>query len=102
MTIPRVYDDPEDDEKRDDASAPHRYVCVSCRTVSPEVQTEYTLISARFGWRLTRFARAGKVVYEWRCPPCWAKYKEQRAQQGEPVPSSSQPVPSGPRRRDDR
>ena len=50
--------------------------CVDCRAPSPDVDTEYTLISSRFGWRLTRKqGRDGAVILEWRCPECWARFK---------------------------
>lgn len=50
--------------------------CVDCKTRSPETQTNYTLISSRHGWRLTRnFDREGNKVMEWRCPTCWTRYK---------------------------
>jgi hypothetical protein len=38
--------------------------------------TNYTLISARHGWRLTLHTAAnGTRQAEWRCPMCWATYK---------------------------
>ena len=53
--------------------------CVGCRTKAPDTQTEYTLISSRFGWRLTRrIERDGTFAMEWRCPGCWQKYKAER------------------------
>jgi hypothetical protein len=54
--------------------------CVGCGKNAPETDTNYTLISAQFGWRLTRVKRAdGTVVLEWRCPTCWREYKKTRA-----------------------
>jgi len=62
--------------------------CIDCRAPSPDVETEYTLISSRFGWRLTRrLERDGATTLEWRCPACWARYKQLKAASGEP-PSS--------------
>jgi hypothetical protein len=53
--------------------------CVDCSRESPETNTNYTLISAQYGWRLQRTRRAdGVVVVEWRCPECWRRYKEAR------------------------
>jgi hypothetical protein len=53
--------------------------CVGCRARAPETETEYTLISSRFGWRLTRrIDRDGTFVMEWRCPTCWQNYKAER------------------------
>jgi len=52
-------------------------VCVDCRTRSPETDTNYTLISARHGWRLSRRRAAdGSFAMEWRCPACWQRFKE--------------------------
>ena len=57
-----------------------RQTCVGCRKQSPETDTEYTLISAQFGWRLTRKRGAGdSYAIEWRCPTCWAAYKLRNA-----------------------
>lgn len=51
--------------------------CVGCNASSPKTDTEYTLISARHGWRLTRTRSAdGTAVVEWRCPDCWKTYKQ--------------------------
>ena len=64
-----------------------RQTCIGCGKKSPETETNYTLISAQFGWRLTRYRDAdGNIVIEWRCPNCWRDYKKAK---GEP-PSGSQ------------
>lgn len=56
----------------------YRQTCVGCGVISPETQTNYTLISAQHGWRLTRVKQAdGTVQAEWRCPRCWQKLKSQ-------------------------
>jgi hypothetical protein len=53
--------------------------CVGCGKNAPETDTNYTLISAQFGWRLTRVKRTdGSVALEWRCPTCWRDYKRAR------------------------
>jgi DNA-directed RNA polymerase subunit RPC12/RpoP len=53
--------------------------CVTCGKQAPETETNYTLISAQFGWRLTRYKRAdGTLVLEWRCPNCWKEFKRSR------------------------
>ncbi len=53
-----------------------RQTCVGCQKQSPETDTEYTLISAQFGWRLTRRRVVGETfAIEWRCPTCWAAFK---------------------------
>lgn len=50
--------------------------CVGCGAPSPDTETVYTLISARFGWRLRHARRPdGTVVVEFRCPGCWARLK---------------------------
>jgi hypothetical protein len=89
---------------------PTIYICVGCRARSPEVETEYTLISSRFGWRLTRrFDKDGRFAMEWRCPTCWQRYKsekqlattpseglpaysEERSERPTPPPPSSRPL----------
>lgn len=53
-----------------------RRQCVTCGTLSPATETNYTLISSQHGWRLTReLDRSGQFVMQWRCPKCWAKHK---------------------------
>ena len=67
--------------------------CNDCRIVSPETETEFTLISAQHGWRLSRvFGNDGKVTLEWRCPKCWQAFKQRRLLTQTPldgVPASS-------------
>jgi hypothetical protein len=68
-----------------------RQTCADCHDLSPETETNYTLIGARFRWRLTRIKRDdGTLLVEWRCPACWRRYKESR---GEAVPPSTRPGP---------
>lgn len=53
--------------------------CVDCRTKVPPQDDESALISMKYGWRLTRVvAPSGEATLEWRCPKCWAVYREQR------------------------
>lgn len=67
-----------DDETADGVSRHH---CVDCGIASPETETNYTLISARYGWRLTRKIDAsGCIQMEWRCPRCWEIFR--RSQTG--------------------
>ena len=55
--------------------------CVDCGAASPVTETNYTLISPAFGWRLCkRFDASGERVLEWRCPNCWERYKKKRGQ----------------------
>jgi hypothetical protein len=64
-----------------------RQTCIGCGKRSPETETNYTLISAQFGWRLTRYrAPDGSIIIEWRCPTCWRDYK--KSSRGEASPSS--------------
>jgi hypothetical protein len=61
------------DETAHDTSRQH---CVDCGVLSPETETNYTLISARYGWRLTRKVDAtGRSQMEWRCPRCWEAFR---------------------------
>ena len=85
-----------------------RQTCVDCHELSPETETNYTLIGSRFGWRLTRSKAAdGTVLVEWRCPSCWRIYKAARGETtagssrfstgvGEPPSGTRRAVPSGP------
>lgn len=81
-----------------------RQTCIGCGKKSPETETNYTLISAQFGWRLTRYKDTdGSVVIEWRCPTCWREYK--KAKGADAIPPSgflpehraSDPASSQPR-----
>jgi hypothetical protein len=65
--------------------------CVDCRTLAPETNTYYTLIGPTHGWRMTRTAQGGgkDMLVEWRCAPCWRKYKAAAAAAGR-YPSSGQ------------
>lgn len=67
--------------------------CIDCNKQSPETETDYTLIGAQFGWRLTRApATDGSLHLEWRCPTCWIEYKRSHGP-GEASRSSSTPPP---------
>ena len=53
-----------------------RPICVGCATLAPETTSNHTLISARFGWRLTRSKLPdGDWKFEWRCSKCWRQHK---------------------------
>src|SRR5258708_4333201 len=81
--------------------------CIDCGASAPETNTNYTLISSTFGWRLTRrLLTDGTRAVEWRCPACWRAH--QNARQGAREPehldravgeSASAPPISAPRRR---
>src|SRR5258708_30871392 len=56
-----------------------RETCADCGKEAPQTETNYTLISAQFGWRLTRSTDAsGGVLVEWRGPGCWGGVKKRR------------------------
>jgi hypothetical protein len=60
-----------------EAMSDQGHKCVECGAISPPTETNYTLISPRHGWRLTRAVDAnGNKTMEWRCPSCWAKYRD--------------------------
>jgi hypothetical protein len=51
--------------------------CIDCKKRAPTTQSDYTLISAQFGWRLSRTQLPnGTYEVDWRCPECWAAYKK--------------------------
>ncbi|WP_437288378.1 hypothetical protein [Sorangium sp. So ce406] len=53
--------------------------CVDCSTPAPKTETNYTLISSRYGWRLTRTVDAnGRRMMEWRCPSCYTRHRAKR------------------------
>jgi hypothetical protein len=62
----------------DDLRNVERQTCADCGKDSPETETNYTLISAQFGWRLTRAYTDDGLVIEWRCPECWREHKLKR------------------------
>jgi hypothetical protein len=55
-------------------------VCIKCGKKSPKTDTDYTLISQRYGWRLSREKRAGVYEVQWYCPSCWATRKASASQ----------------------
>jgi hypothetical protein len=72
---------------------PDRHTCVDCHGKSPETNTDYTLISAEFGWRLSRERNAdGTVRMEWRCPNCWRAFKASKDDMRPPMRSTIREV----------
>lgn len=64
-------------------AARRNHQCVDCRAWSPDIDENVTLVSG-MGWRLhRRLNDAGEMVFEWRCPPCWARFKQRKA--GTPI-----------------
>ena len=50
---------------------------MDCGVHVPPQDDESGLISMKYGWRLTRkLAGDGSSLLEWRCPKCWARYRE--------------------------
>jgi hypothetical protein len=82
------------------SSVRDRQTCVGCGKKSPETETNYTLISAQFGWRLTRYKSAdGALIVEWRCPTCWRDFKRARnsgTDEATPSRPSQPPMASQP------
>lgn len=57
----------------------NRQTCVDCGAMSPPTETNYTLISKKHGWRLTRWTDANGLLHlEWRCPSCWSESKRDK------------------------
>lgn len=53
--------------------------CTDCGTRVPPQDDESSLISMKYGWRLTRVVGpSGGASLEWRCPRCWVKFRDQR------------------------
>ncbi len=53
-----------------------RPICVGCGATAPDTDTNHTLISATFGWRLTRRRSFdGTTLLDWRCAKCWREHK---------------------------
>ena len=50
-------------------------VCTGCGVHAPQTDTDYTLISSRFGWRVRRYVEGDEPITEWWCPACWAELK---------------------------
>jgi hypothetical protein len=74
---------------------PQRPTCIDCGAAAPETNTNYTLISTSFGWRLTRRTLPGGVkIVEWRCSNCWRKHKSRPGASDGP-PTGSNPRPAG-------
>jgi hypothetical protein len=61
----------------DSLDAVEQRTCTDCGARAPTTRSNYTLISASHGWRLSsRRGRPGeKPLLEWRCPGCWTAYR---------------------------
>jgi hypothetical protein len=68
--------------------------CCDCGIAPPHASNDpdpdsTTLISMRYGWRLSRREEAtGEYAIEWRCPECWKRRKSHGADIP-PAPDSS-------------
>ncbi len=50
--------------------------CATCGKTPPTVDTNYTLFSSKFGWRLDQHRNAdGTIHIDWLCPDCWKARK---------------------------
>ncbi len=64
-------------------------VCCDCASLAPEPDADQALVSVstKYGWRVTRTQGPnGGVVFEWRCSPCWLRYKAERGIGSTPPP----------------
>jgi hypothetical protein len=62
------------DDQSDPSVPPHR--CADCGIAAPQTETNYTLISARHGWRLSlQRTPDGRKETVWRCPSCWELFR---------------------------
>jgi hypothetical protein len=76
------------------------HLCVDCRVRSPVAETNYTLISSRHGWRLSRrSAPDGTTVMEWRCPACWQRFREKRTATDASASAAAGPFGAAPKAR---
>ncbi|MCS6901007.1 MAG: hypothetical protein RMJ98_13690 [Myxococcales bacterium] len=67
-----------------------QHECADCGVLSPPIREGDTFLSTRHGWRLHRFQNDKReVIFQWRCPICWAHYKNTLRNSVEPPPSSS-------------
>lgn len=56
--------------------------CHDCGAEAPAADTNYTVVTSRYGWRLTRVTADAQAddgseptsSVEWRCPSCWQRY----------------------------
>lgn len=67
-------------------------ICADCSVKSPPTETNYTLISSRYGWRLTlETSPDGRRIPIWRCPKCWQEYRKRQPDSGAPKRPSKGP-----------
>ena len=61
----------------------HEFTCADCGKASPPTEESET-VTKRHGWRIARQVVAGVVIFEARCPDCYARYRTS-------LPPSSRP-----------
>jgi hypothetical protein len=67
----------DDPRAKSEPAVEHRPTCKDCGAVSPQTETNYSLISQRHRWRLVLFSdESGRRVAEWRCPSCWSLHRD--------------------------
>jgi hypothetical protein len=77
-----------------------RNKCSGCSKLSPEVDSEFTLVSPAVGWRISRTQLTdGSYSIAWRCPECWKRHRESKmTTKVDAAPSTStKPGPRGDR-----
>ena len=54
------------------------HVCGQCGVRAPRVDSPFTLISAKYGWRLHKVSQPdGAAGTVWNCPDCWRAAKRE-------------------------
>ena len=54
--------------------------CGDCGAAAPPADSDSTLISVKYGWRLTRVPQPdGPSIFHWRCKACWQRHKSRPA-----------------------
>lgn len=77
FSVPVVHGSDVEDDELDEPLSQHQ--CVACKTMSPATKSAHTLISAQHGWRVVRTKLAeGGFLYEWHCPGCWVRLRQQK------------------------
>lgn len=72
-----------------------RHKCTDCGIESPPEKGDYTLISAPFGWRLSRVLTPdGALCLAWRCPDCWQRHKAGNASHSSPLAKAEEVPPA--------
>ncbi len=69
----------EEDESQEESVVPSsQFYCADCRVASPPTRPGTTLVTSKFGWRAVRIPAGDGSTAEWRCPECWATYRNRK------------------------